>query len=110
MLGGTSAALASVIAASAPSALLVVWLTIFYESAGSNAIAKAAVSGVLAAVVGMMFAAAIALLRPHLTRHNWPRAVIFCGGTLALRQFLDLGPVQILVLAVLLALFWKEAE
>lgn len=110
MLGGLQAALASVVAASAPSAVLVVLLTIFYDSAGGNVIAKAAVSGVLAAVVGMMLAAALALIRPQIRRNNLLRAVVFCGGTIALRETADIGPVQILALAVLLSLVWKEAE
>lgn len=110
MLGGLKAALASVVAASLPSALLVVLLTIFYESAGSNVLAKSAVSGVLAAVVGMMLAAALALIRPQVRGNTWLRVVVFCGGTIALREIADLGPVQILALAVLLSLVWKEAE
>ncbi|MBL8231545.1 MAG: chromate transporter [Bryobacterales bacterium] len=110
MIQGVPAAVASVVAASVPSAILVVWLTIFYESAGNNPIAKSAVSAVLAAVVGMMLAAAVALLRPHVTQANWLRTVVFCGGTIALREMFDIGPVQILALAVAASAVWKERD
>ncbi|MCS7023993.1 MAG: chromate transporter [Bryobacteraceae bacterium] len=108
MMHGALAAVASVIAASGPSAVLVVWLTVFYQNSSGNPVAMLAVSAVLSAVVGMMLAAAVSLLRPHVKAGKWQRAAVFCASTIILREGFNLSPVQILALAVLGGALWKE--
>lgn len=108
MMNGWPSAVAAVVAASGPSAVIAVLLTIFYEHSTANPVATAAVAGVLAAVVGMMGATALALVRPHLKRNTWGRAVAIFGGAFMLRQLLNLSPLQILIIAVIADAVWKE--
>ena len=96
------------IAASAPSAVLAVWLTIVFESADRNPIAKTTVSGVLAAVVGMMGAAVWQLAKPSFHRKGWLRIVVLTGGTLLLREVWDWSPLEIMVLAAGIGAVWRE--
>lgn len=110
LIGGMTAAVAAVIAASLPSALIALWLVIGYQASTSNRYAQAAVAAMIAAVVGMMLAAAWALIKPHCTRRNWPRIVLYAGGTLLLREWLGVGPVQLVGVCALAGALWVEAE
>jgi chromate transport protein ChrA len=105
-----TAAVAAVIAASLPSALIALWLVIGYQASTSNPSAQAAVAAMIAAVVGMMLAAAWALIKPQCTRRNWPRIALYAGGTLLLREWPGLGPVQLVGLCALAGALWVEEE
>lgn len=107
-IGGAPAALAALMIASIPSSLIAVWLVIGYQVSASNYWAKSAVNGMVAAVVGMMVAAAFIMARPSLKRSRWPRVVLFTGGTLLLREWIGLGPVQIIALSALIGYWWTE--
>jgi chromate transporter len=107
---GWLAAVLAVIATSAPSAIVAVWILVGLEISQRNVVAKAAVSGILAAVVGMMFASAWQLARPALTRRKWPRVVFFAGGALLLREVVQLSPLQVLVVAALIGVWWRDEE
>lgn len=108
LMYGWAASAAAVIAASAPSAVLAVWLTVVFESADRNPIAKMTVSGVLAAVVGMMGAAVWQLTRPSFQGKGWLRIVVLTGGTLLLREVWNWAPLEIMVLAAGIGAVWRE--
>src|ERR1051325_5578263 len=76
---GWPGAIAGVLAASVPAAIIVALLTQGYDAVRSNALAMAAVNGTLAAAVGMMGTAAWDLLRPYLDGRRWVHAAIISG-------------------------------
>lgn len=110
MLRGWTGAIAAVVAASAPSAVLSVWLTVAYEASGRNSIAHAAVLAVLAAVVGMMAAAVWLLIKPHCRSRVWPCALAIVACALLLREWMHLSPVQLMALGAVAGAVWKERE
>jgi chromate transporter len=76
-LGGWPAAVLAVAAVTIPSGVLSVALTAGFEAVQGNRPAMAAVSGTVAAAVGMMSAGAWMLARPHFSRAwLWPAAVL----------------------------------
>ncbi len=107
-LRGWPGAVAAVVAGTVPCAVLVVWLTYGYQQLKSNAMARAAVAGMVAAAVGMMAAAAWNLVRPDLRRKRWLRAVTFAGGAALLTAGLGVAPIQVLALSAAFGFAWKE--
>ena len=107
-LRGWRAAVAAVLAVTVPSAALVVWVTRAYESSRQNALAAAAVGGVLAAAVGMMIAVACLLVRPQMSRRSWPRTLVLVLVPAILTARFSVPPLQSLLLAALGGLVWKE--
>jgi chromate transporter len=107
---GWVAAVLAVIAASAPSAVVAVWLLVGLEASQRNPVAKAAAAAILASVVGMMLASSWQLMRPAMTRAKWPRVVCFAGGALLLREVGQLSPLQVLALAALAGYWWREED
>lgn len=108
LMYGWLASVAAVVASSAPSAVLAVWLTVVFESADRNPVAKMTVSGVLAAVVGMMGAAVWQLTKPNFSSKGWPRIVALTGGTLLLREVWGWSPLEIMALAAGIGAMWRE--
>ena len=106
----SQAAMLGVLGASAPSAVLAVWLTLGFESAVGNVYTNAAILAVLAAVTGMMVASSFALARPSLNRRGWPRVLLLTGGTLLLREVWNLSPLQIMAMASTIGALWLEDE
>jgi chromate transporter len=104
---GWPGAIAGVLAASVPSALVVLLLTEGYDAVHSNGMAMAAVAGTLAAATGMMGTAAWELLAPYLDRKRWLHAIVFAGSSLVLSLVFDMPPVEVLGLAALAGIFWR---
>jgi chromate transporter len=104
---GWRGALAGVLAMSLPPAAAVLLLTGAYEAWKSNAGAMAAIAATLAAALGMMAAGGWLLVRPHLTKACWARAVVVAGGSVLLSLGADLPPVPVLGLAALAGFFWR---
>src|SRR5262249_31143839 len=109
-LRGWAASILAVAAASLPASLISVWLTVAYEAAVANRITKSAVEAMLGAVVGMMAASVLNLLRPSIQRRQWVRILIVTGGTVLLREVVGLSPVQLIGLAALAGGLWREAD
>jgi chromate transporter len=105
LMRGLAGAVAALAAVTIPSAILVVWLTRICEASGGNRWAHAAIAGTLAAAVGSMLAAALALARVHLTNRNWLSTTLVIATAFALAQFLNLSPISILGLAAVAGLF-----
>ena len=110
MLLGWVASIAAVLAASVPSAVLAVWLTVAFQSSSRNAVTQSAVNLMLAAVVGMMVASVWMLARPSLTRSSWMRVVLLTGGTVLLREMWEWSPVGIMAVCALIGALWKGDE
>lgn len=105
---GVTGAMLAVLAVTAPAALLVVGLTIGYEELKSNALAMAAIGGVIAAAVGMMATSAWQLLAPQIRRHRWLRPALIAGCALALSLRFGVAPIQVLALAALGGMLWRS--
>lgn len=102
-------ALAVVLAGSVPAAIISVFLTMGYESLRVHPRAMAAISGMLAAAVGMMAVGAWQLLDRHLLSgsvRRVSRAVAYCAAGFALSYFLEWSPVTVLLLAALAGALW----
>ncbi|MCX6618892.1 MAG: chromate transporter [Acidobacteria bacterium] len=106
---GWPGALIAVVAAILPSAVLVVWLTRVYELLKGHPLAMGAISGLLAAAVGMMGAAAWNLARPHVHRKGWARTLVLLASSILLLLRFSVPPVQVLALAALAGFFWRDA-
>ncbi len=109
MLRGWRGAVIAVVAGTIPSTILVVWLTWGYQSLKTNPVALNAIGGMLAAAVGMMFAAAWNLLRPAFLAGNRVRSLPLAGGAAAL-IVAGVAPVEVLALAAVLGYFWMGPE
>jgi chromate transporter len=106
-LSGWAGAVLSVLAATLPSAVVVLFLAVGYEAWKSNALAMAAIAGSLAAAVGMMATGAWQLLWPHLGSRRWWRTAIVFGASLLLSLKFSLSPIQVLALAAITGLLWR---
>ena len=103
-------AVAAVLAASAPAAAFVVLLTWAFTSLSGSALARAVLSAVLAAAVGMMWAGAWLIARPQLSAATWLRTtVLVVGAFLALSRW-SISPIQVLVVAAVVGAFWTAPE
>jgi chromate transporter len=110
MMLGWVASIGTVLAASAPSAVLAVWLTVAFQSSSRNPVTQSAVNLVLAAVVGMMAASVWMLAKPSFTRSSWMRVVLLTGGTVLLRELWLWSPVEIMGVCALIGVLWKGEE
>ena len=107
---GWPGAIAGVLAASVPAAIIVMLLTEGYDAVRANSLAMAAVAGTLAAAVGMMATAAWELLRPYLDRRRWLHAAVISGASLLLSLGFDMPPIEVLALAAAAGLIWRIPE
>jgi len=100
-------AVLAVLAVSLPSAALVAIMTAGYDVWKSNPFAMAAISGMLAAAVGMMVTGAFLLLKPQFRAMRWIRTVVVAVAALVLSLWFGLSPVLILALAAVAGLLWR---
>ncbi len=107
---GWPGAIAAVLAASVPAAVIVMLLTEGYDAVRSNSLAMAAINGTLAAAVGMMGTAAWELLRPYFNRRRWLHAAAICAASVLLSLRFDVQPVAVLALAAVTGLAWRIPE
>ena len=105
---GWPGAIAGVLAASVPAAIVVMLLTRGYDAVRANQWAMAAIAGMLAAAVGMMGTAAWELLRPYLDRRRWFHAIVIAGVSVELSLHLDMSPIEVLALAAVAGLVWRS--
>jgi chromate transporter len=107
---GWPGAITVVLAACVPTGILVMLLTAGYGALQSSATARAAISGTLAAAVGMMGAAACNLLRPYLSRKKWIPTVVIAGASIVLLQRFAMSPIPVLGLAAIAGSLWRIPE
>lgn len=112
---GVPAALLAVGAVTVPSASAVLGFTLAYQELQNNRLAAGVIAASLAAAVGMMFAAAVQLVRPGFSlrrgaRQRALRSSVLFAGACALLVFRLLGPLQVLGLAAVAGILWREPE
>jgi chromate transporter len=109
MLRGWRGAVVAVVAGTIPSTILVVWMTYGYQSLKTNAVALSAIAGMLAAAVGMMFAAAWNLVRPAFAAGDRARSLLLAAVAAALIVS-GLSPVPVLALAAASGYIWTGRQ
>lgn len=102
---GWAGAITALVAGSVPCSTLAVLVTFAYESFSRNALVARAITGALAATVGLMLVTSVQLLRPHLKKDQFIFPV-----ALALLSFIavwkfNVPPVLDLGFAALLGFF-----
>ncbi|MCL6505869.1 MAG: chromate transporter [Bryobacteraceae bacterium] len=107
---GWRGALAMVLAPTVPSAALAVLLTHTAGAWGNNGVVSSIFGALGAAAVGMTAAAAWLLLKPHLQGPRAVRPLALAGGAIALSLGASLSPVQVLGLAAVAGMLWRERE
>jgi chromate transporter len=107
---GWRGAAAAVIAGSIPCTILVVWLTYGYQAIKDNPLTLGAIAGMLASAAGLMFAAAWNLVRPHVRRRTWLRALALAGGAAVLTAGFNVAPIQVIGVAALVGFFWRDGS
>jgi chromate transporter len=108
LLHGWLGAILAVTAVTLPSAILAVLILKAFEALMRNPVAAAAISAMIAAAVGLMFAAAWLLLRPQLARRRLLRTLLIAVAAFVLVWKSVLSPVQVLGLAALTGFLWKD--
>lgn len=109
-LVGWRGSVGMVLAATVPSAVLVVLLTHSAAAWAGNSLVTSILEALSATAVGMTAATSWLLLRPHLAGRRALRALVFSGAAAVLTLGAWLSPVQILGLAALAGLLWQEEE
>ena len=107
---GWRGAVAAVLAATIPAAILTVLLTAGYDAVRTYPRAMAAIGGTLAAAVGMMATGAWQLLGHHLTSRRAARvlrALAFSLGGLLLAWGAGFSPITVLALAAAAGAAWQ---
>jgi chromate transporter len=110
MLRRWAGAVAAVLAVSVPSAVLVVALTAGFTSLSGSTLALTSLAAILAAAIGMMWAAAWLLVMPQLRRTAWPRTAVLVGGSFLALSSGVVSPIAVLGTAVLIGFFWTSGE
>ncbi len=108
-LRGWAGAVLAVVAGTIPCTVAVVWLTFGYQFFKSNLLAQHAITGMLAAAVGMMLAAAWNLIRPAIQPGGRIRAIVLAGAAAALIMW-GMAPVPVLALSALAGALWQGPE
>jgi chromate transporter len=103
---GLTGAVAAVLAVTAPSAILVVVLTLGFETWRSRPLVTAALAGTVAAVSGMMWASVWGLVKPYLGL----RALLFSGASFLVAWKFHVTPVPIILVAALAGFLWVEKK
>jgi chromate transporter len=100
-------AVACLLAASVPASVIVVLLTMLYERLEAIPVGAAIVSGAMAAVTGILFAACWLIARPHVTRDSWIRVAVLISGALVVSEVFGLSPVLTMLLGGAAGFVWK---
>jgi chromate transporter len=108
LLRGWRGAIVAVAAVTVPSSLLGILLLEAYERLLANPVAALAMGAMIAAAVGLMFAGAWLLARPHVTRSSWARTLLIASGAFLAAAMNWLSPLQVLVVAGVVGYFWGE--
>lgn len=101
LTGSWYGAVVVLVAASIPSALLAVLLSAVYQSLTDHPLAMIALRGALAAAVGIVFATAWTIVRPHFKKSSTLKIIAFAVGAFLLATSFDQSPIRILIAAAL---------
>lgn len=105
-----SGVFAALVCASVPPSIVVVLLTLLYQGAQASSIGRAAASGAVASVVGIIVAGSWLLLRPAIRPGNVFRTIVFAGSAIAASRQFGLSPLTIIAFAAAFGWLWPEGE
>lgn len=106
MMRRSAGSLAAVLAVSVPSAVIAVFLTMAFTSMSGSARALAVLGAVLAASIGLMWAAAWLLVKPELNKVTALRTVVLVFGVFIARWW-SVSPIEILAGAAIIGALWS---
>lgn len=99
VMRGIPGALVALLAASVPSSILAIVVTIFFHRWSHGNISTLAIGGAMAAAVGITAVACWTIARPHIDRHAWLRPLLLVAGGFVLNGVLGVSPLTVLLLA-----------
>ena len=105
-----SGVLTALLCASVPPSIIVVLLTLLYQAAQTNVIGRAAVSGAVASVVGIIVAGSWLLLQPAIRPGNVVRTIVYAAGAILLSRQLEFSPLTVIAIAAGIGWLWPEAD
>ena len=108
LLRGWPGAALAVAAVTIPSAILAVVIVSAFEALMTHPGPASAISAMVAAAVGLMFAGAWLLARPHLRGRTWLRTAVIGLAAFACVWKNVLSPFQALAAAAVIGFFWPE--
>lgn len=103
---GWPGAAVTLFAIAAPSAAVVLSLSLAYDKWHVTPIGAAVVSGAMASITGVLLAGAWLLIRPHFSRRELIRTVVLATAAFVLAA-VDISPLQVLAIAALAGYFWQ---
>lgn len=109
LMRGWRGAILAVLAACVPSAGVMWALVSGASSIDSNPLARAAISGTAAAVVGMMAANAMNLIRPQWKPRNEVRTAAIALVAFLGSAWMHWPPVPVLIAAAITGYFWRDS-
>jgi chromate transporter len=98
----------AVAAVAIPSAVIAVLVSGAYQVWIANLYGSAAINATLAAAVGLMFAGAWVLVRPHVRSGEWFRTGILLSASFLLVWWAGLSPLQVMGIAAIAGALWRE--
>lgn len=101
-------ALIALLAASIPSCLIVWGVTVGFDVVNRYSMVRIAISGAMAASVGILLAAFWLIVGPQITRKSWVRSLVIVAVTIGLSLFAEVTPVLVLAIAAAAGFFWDE--
>ena len=102
--------LAALTAVSAPAGVVVVLLTLAYQTWHTHPLGNAAITAAMASIVGVIAAGAWLLVRPHLDRANAYRTTTIVLGALICSLVFEIAPVRVIAAAAIVGYLWPERE
>jgi chromate transporter len=109
MIAGWLGSLLAVSGVVVPSALLAIWMCSAYETYGAHPSFRAAMSGVVAAAVGMMASSGVSIIRARARGRWFLPGLLFVAASIAAMRLGLLSPLKILLLAGVLGAFYGDA-
>jgi chromate transporter len=108
VLSGWAGSLIAVTAVTLPSAVIAVMLLNAFEIMMRIPVAASALGSMIAAAVGLMFAASYLLIRPHCRPSAIVRTLVIAASAFVFVWKNILSPVEVIGLAALTGLVWPE--
>jgi chromate transporter len=108
VLSGWIGALAATAAVTVPPTVIAVVMVESFDRLSRIPAGASAIGAMVAAAVGLMAAASMQLLRPHLVAANLLRTLVIAVGSFLLIARHIASPVAVLGMAALIGCFWRE--
>ena len=108
-LSRTSGALAALLAASVPSAIVAALVMEGYRHAARHEIGADALRGAVAVSVALLVSSAWALVRPYAPPGKRRRATFIVAGSFVLHQLLGVSTLFVLIAAAALGAAWRDS-